>query len=200
MRYKLPFLVVALCVLAPRLAESTVVLPLDFRQLTSKASTIARGRVVSVIPQWATDRHGIDTIVTVQVSSYLKGDVGPQVTFRVPGGKIGRLRSVTVGAPVFREGEDVIVFLGADVPAIPHVVGFNQGVYRVLVDQASGQAVVTPPVLADVTVPTPVVRGDRSRKPMPVEQFEARVRSMIQDRSDGALRQPRVGIKDKQVR
>ena len=155
MRYKLPFLVVALCVLAPRLAESTVVLPLDFRQLTSKASTIARGRVVSVIPQWATDRHGIDTIVTVQVSSYLKGDVGPQVTFRVPGGKIGRLRSVTVGAPVFREGEDVIVFLGADVPAIPHVVGFNQGVYRVLVDQASGQAVVTPPVLADVTVPTP---------------------------------------------
>ena len=32
----------------------------------------------------AAERHGIETLVTLQVTSYLKGDYGPQVTFRVP--------------------------------------------------------------------------------------------------------------------
>jgi hypothetical protein len=190
MRYKRPVFVVALCVLGPLLAEATVVLPLDFRQLTGKATAIARGRVVALTPQWAINGRGIETIVTVQVANYLKGDFGPQMTFRVPGGKMGRFRAVTVGAPVFREGEEVIVFLGADGPAIPHIVGFNQGVYRVAVDRASGVRVVTPPLLSsDVTAPTPIVRGDPSRRPMPLQQFEARVRSMLQpDRVDRGSR------------
>jgi hypothetical protein len=200
MRYKLPVLVVGLCLLAPLLAEATVVLPLDFRQLTGKATVIVRGRVVTVAPQWTTDRPGIETMVTVQVTTYLKGDYGAQMTFSVPGGKIGRFRSVTVGAPVFREGEEVVLFLNANGPAIPHVVGFNQGVYRVSVDQASGVRLVTPPVMGDVTTPTPVVRGDRSRKPVPLEQFEAQVRSMLQDRPDAASREPRGRIKDKRLR
>jgi len=202
MRHKLLVLAVALCVLGPLFAEATVVLPLDFRQLTGKATAIARGRVVALTPQWATDGRGIETIVTVQVTSYLKGDFGPQMTFRVPGGKMGRFRAVTVGAPVFREGEEVIVFLGADGPAIPRIVGFNQGVYRVAVDPASGVRVVTPPLLSsDVTAPTPIVRGDPSRKPIPLEQFEARVRSMLErDPADRAPRGSGIRNIDKRVR
>lgn len=160
-------------------AEATVVLPLDFRQLASKATVIVHGRVVSLTPQWA-ERHGIETLVTVQVTSYLKGDFGPQVTFRVPGGTIGRFRAITAGAPVFRQGDEVILFLAAIGPAIPNVVGFNQGVFRVSVDRASGVRLVTSPLLlGDVTTPTLVVRGDPSRKPMRLEQFEAKVQSVL---------------------
>lgn len=184
----------------PVLAEATTVVPLDFRQLTDKASTILRGRVVSLNPQWASDRHGIDTIVTLQVSNYLKGDFGPLVTFRVPGGTIGRWRSVTAGAPVFREGEEVIVFLGAAGAAIPRVVGFNQGVYRVTVDQKTGTRLVTPPPLSEVSTPTPVVRGDASRKPMPVAQFEGRVRAMLQGTPGDSARDARDRVKDKKLR
>ncbi len=185
MRHKSPAFAAALCLLAPVLAEATVVLPLDFRQLTSKATAIVRGRVISLTPQWATERHGIETMVTVEVESYLKGDFGPQFTFRVPGGRMGRFRSVTLGAPVFREGEEVILFLGATGPAIPHVVGFNQGVYRITVDRASGARLVTPPILTgDVTTPTLIVRGDPSRRPIPLARFEAQVRSMV---SAGAI-------------
>jgi hypothetical protein len=200
MRHKLPVLVVGFCVLAPLLAEATVVLPLDFRQLTGKATAIVHGRVVALASQWATDRHGIETMVTVQVTSYLKGDFGAQMTFRVPGGTIGRFRSVTVGAPVFREGEEVVVFLGAPGPAIPYVVGFNQGVYRVSVDQASGARLVMPPVMGDVATPTPIVRGNPSRRPVPLAQFEAQVRSMLQDRRDDPSRDSHARIRDNRLR
>ncbi len=193
MRKKLLILVVALCVLAPLVARATVVLSVDFKQLTSRAAAIARGRVVSLVPQWGAEGRGIETIVTVQVTSYLKGDFGPQVTFRVPGGKMGRFRAVTLGAPVFREGEEVIVFVGAEGAAVPHVIGFNQGVYRVSTDRVSGARVVMPPLLAGdpTTTNAPIVRGDPSRKPIPVEQFEAQVRSLVERQATDRGSRPR---------
>ncbi len=198
MRYRLPVFVVAVCLFAPLLAEATVVLPLGFRQLTDQATVIAHGRIVALSPQWTTGHPGIETLVTIQVTNYLKGDLGAQLTFRVPGGKVGRFRVVTAGAPGFREGEEVIVFLGAVGPAIPTIVGFNQGVYRVTVDQATGGRVVTPPSMADVTVPTTIVRGDPARKPTPLDQFQARVRAMVVGSENGA-REPRGRIRDKRV-
>jgi hypothetical protein len=187
MRHKLLLLAVGLALFAPAVARATVVLPLDFKTLAGTAEVIAHGRVMTLSPQWASDRHGIDTVVTLLVTSYLKGDLGAQITFRVPGGKIGQLRSVRVGAPVFHEGEEVVVFLAPGGAAFPRIVGFNQGVYRVTIDETSGTRFVTSPVLAgDVTTPTPIVRGDPSRKPVPLDQFEAQVRASL--RQDLAAR------------
>lgn len=202
MRHRLLVLVMGLAFLAPVVAEATVVVPLDLKKLAGNAEVILHGRVIALSPQWASDRQGIDTLVTVQVTSYLKGNFGAQITFRVPGGKIGRLRSVRVGAPVFHEGEEVIVFLAATGPVFPHIVGFNQGVYRVTVDKASGTRFVTSPILAgEVTTPIPIVRGDPSRKPVPLEQFEAQVRSILeQDRSNRAPQDRRARDKDKRSR
>ena len=202
MRFKLLVCAVGLCLFAPLPAEATVVLPLDFKQLTTKADVILRGRVVALTSQWASDRNGIDTLVTVQVTSYLKGDFGAQATFRVAGGQIGRFRSVRVGAPVFREGEEVVLFLGGAGPVIPRIVGFNQGVYRVTTDPGSGVRVVMPPALTrEVTTPTPIVRGDPSRKPMPLAQFEAQVRSVLDgERPDRDARRARARNNDKRLR
>jgi hypothetical protein len=108
--------------------------------------------------------------VTLQVDSYLKGELGDTVTFRVPGGRLGRLRSIVVGAPRFERDQQVIVFLGNRGPSIPHVLGLGQGVYRVA---RTGDAwMVTPPALVGTTVVQPVVRGDRARRPLTLEAFE----------------------------
>src|SRR3989454_3262808 len=61
--------------------------------------SIARGRVVAVDAQWTPDRRTIETLVTLEVESYLKGALGGTVQFRVPGGTLGRFRSIVVGAP-----------------------------------------------------------------------------------------------------
>ena len=71
-------------------------------------------------------------------------------------------------------GQRVIVFLGSRGPGIPYIIGLNQGVYRL----TAGGLVSPPPVLPTAR-PTRVVRGDRTRTPLPLAQFEQRVRTLL---------------------
>src|SRR5262245_13752537 len=154
------------CVLAliPAAARATVIVPADLSELTRDARAIAVGRVVAVDGRWTDDRKTIETIVTLDVDQYLKGSLGATVQFRVPGGDLGRYRNIVVGAPGFAVDQHVIVFLGANGPMIPYIVGFNQGVYRVVrtADGIGWQ-----------------VRGESPRlAPRPLAEFEANVRAL----------------------
>jgi hypothetical protein len=161
---------------APR---ATTLVPADLGELSRDALAIVRGRVVAVDGRWTDDRRGIETIVTLDVDEYLKGDLGATVRFRLPGGLLGRFRSIVVGAPRFTVDDRVVVFLGAKSPMIPYLVGFSQGVYRVVRDPA-GRDVwrVMPPAPPDG--PAVVVRGDPARAPLPLQVFETRVRALAE--------------------
>jgi hypothetical protein len=172
-------LIVTLLVALAFPAGATVVVPADLGELARDARAIVRGRVVSVDGRWTEDRRTIETIVTLEVASYLKGALGPALQFRVPGGDLGRYRSIVVGAPAFAIDEQVVVFLGANGPVVPYIVGFNQGVFRVVrAGDNSGWLVTPPALLPAVAGTTPVVRGDPSRHPLPLADFEQRVRAL----------------------
>jgi len=174
-RYFAPLLLLLLCSSAP--ARATVVVGADLGELARDARAIARGRVVAVDAQWTADRRTIETLVTLEVETYLKGSLGGTVQFLVPGGSLGRFRSIVVGAPEFAVDERVVVFLGASGPSIPYVVGFNQGVYRVVRGGDGSTFLVTPPaMLPSVSGTTTIVRGDPNRRPLPLSDFEQRVR------------------------
>jgi hypothetical protein len=162
-------------------ARATVIVPADLGELSRDARAIVRGRVAAVDAQWTEDRGTIETIVTLEVESYLKGALGPALRFRVPGGELGRFRSIVVGAPEFVVDERVVVFLGAQGPSVPFVLGFNQGVFRVLPAADNGGYVVTPPPFApaagDATA-VRIVRGDPSRRAPALHEFERRVRAL----------------------
>jgi hypothetical protein len=173
------FLVLAVMVCARDL-RATVLLPAEFREIVAGSQIIVYGRVVAVRPEWSSDRSRIDTVVTVTVGSYLKGGPGDTVTFRVPGGQIGRYRNVMVGAPQFRPGEEAILFLSAAGPSIAHVFGLSQGVFRVRMEGRSGRRIVVPPVLiAQSEDPQTVTRGDASRRQLSLDDFAATVRTAM---------------------
>jgi hypothetical protein len=175
MRILLMSFLVLLCALP---ARATIVVAVDLGELSRDAIAIVRGRVAAVDARWTEDRGTIETIVTLEVESYLKGGLGPAVQFRVPGGELGRFRSIVVGAPEFVVDQHVVVFLGAHGPSVPHVVGFNQGVYR-LVRAGNAGWLVTPPANLPAAAGTvPIVRGDLTRRPMPLADFEQRVRTL----------------------
>jgi hypothetical protein len=188
MRSNLLLATVALMVALASPARATVVLPGDLGDIARGAAVIVRGTVVGVRADWADGgRRRVATVVTLAVSETLKGGMAGRVSFQVPGGVVGRYRSVTIGAPTFRVGEEVIVCLGAKPPALPYVLGLNQGVFRVKRDTATGQRVVSGPVLlADGQRTATVQRGDPTRRPMSVEQFTATVRTVL-----SATRPPR---------
>ncbi len=171
-------ILLALIVIAPS-AHATTLVPADLGELSHDAIAIARGRVVSVDARWTDDRRAIETLVTIDVAGYLKGDLGSTLQFRVPGGQLGRLRSIVVGAPEFTEDEQVVVFLGARGPSIPHLVGFSQGVYRIVRAADNSGWMVTPPAMwPSVTGTRAIVRGDPLRTPVALVDFEQRVRAL----------------------
>ena len=109
---------------AARRAEATVLLPADLGDLSRGAHAIARGSVVAVDSRWtSTDRRAIETSSRSSRDVWLKGDLGRIVQFRVPGGRLGRYRSIVVGAPAFDAGQQVVVFLGARTAGVPYVLG-----------------------------------------------------------------------------
>jgi hypothetical protein len=175
-----------LCVLlvlaAP--ARATVLIGADLGELSRDAVAIARGRVVAVDARWTEDRRAIETLVTLEVETYLKGAFGSTLQFVVPGGELGRYRSVLVGAPEFDVDQHVIVFLGARGPSVPYVLGLSQGVFRIVpaADHAS-QPIVMPPANFPVAAGTVTIkRGDPQRRPMALQEFEQRVHALV----DGA--------------
>ncbi len=173
------FVALLLCV-SPSLS-ATVLIPAEFREIVSGSQIIVHGRVSEVRPEWIDGRRRIESVVTLEAASFYRGTAGSSVTFRVPGGQIGRYKSVTVGAPQFRAGDEVVLFLKSQGPAVPQVFGLNQGVFRVRVDGRTGRRLVMLPiVMARGSEPEPVTRGAADRRPLPLEQFAAQVRTVLQ--------------------
>jgi hypothetical protein len=161
--------------------RATVLLPAEFREIVGQSQIIAHGRVSDAVAELSADRKRIDTLVTFDVSTYLKGGPGETLTFRVPGGQIGRYRSVTVGAPVFESGDEIVLFLNFGTDGRPHVFGLNQGVFRVQRDARTQRRLVMLPLMARGESSEKVVRGAASRQPMALETFGAQVRAVMSE-------------------
>jgi hypothetical protein len=172
-------LVLMVCAM-PAALRATVIVPAEFREIVTGSDIIAYGRVVDTTVEWSDDRKRVDTLVTLQVGTYLKGGPGETLVFRVPGGQVGRYRNVMVGAPQFVAGEEAVVFLNVRGSDHPFVFGLNQGVFRVRLDDRTKRRVVTPPALmARGDAPEVVVRGSPSRAPVPLETFGAQVQTVL---------------------
>ncbi len=72
------------------------------------------------------------------------------------------------------------MFLGARGPSVPYVLGLNQGVFRVVRAADNAGWVVTPPAMLPAAADASgrIVRGDPARRPLPLDEFERRVRTL----------------------
>jgi hypothetical protein len=166
-------LVVALMLLVPVGAQSTTIIPSDFAEMVAGSPVIVHGTVVDVRSQAMAGRGSIESIVTVAVVTPISGPAAARVAFRVPNGQVGRYRRITVGAPEFNEGDEVILFLRGRPPDLPMPFGLNQGVYRVL--RSNGSTRVIPVVPSGAGR---IVRGDPARRPMTIEAFAQQVQAV----------------------
>jgi len=174
-----PQTIVALFLSAVALS-ATVTIPTEFKEVVADASLIARGRVTDVRAV-ETPRQGVETIATIAIDAVLKGEPADFVTMRLPGGVIGRYRSVMVGAPTVSVGQQAVFFLKRDaVLNAWRPVGLSMGIYRVQPEPSTGRPVISPPVAGGQTAAVgPVVRGDPARRFMAVSEFESLVRVVL---------------------
>ena len=128
-------------------AQAISVVPLTFEELVVDATAVVYARVADVEGRWTADRRGIESLVTLEALRYLKGNLGPAVALRLPGGEAGGFLNVLPGAPVLRAGDLVMLFLVSRGPTIPVPVGLTQGVFRAVRDPRRGDVLITPPLL-----------------------------------------------------
>jgi hypothetical protein len=176
---------VSILLAAAATARATVIVPVDFNELTAAAEAIVYARVTGVRAVLSDDRRRVESIVAAEAIGYMKGDLGRSFAFSVPGGQVGAYRTFMVGAPVFEPGEEVVLFFGrrpaAATTAQPFLVGFSQGVFRVRVDARTGGRVVVPPPALNTGQPARLRRG--SRAPMPLDSFAAQVKVLVSGRT-----------------
>jgi hypothetical protein len=182
--------ILLLFLLLPASAGATVLVPIEFRELVRSAQAIVYGRVVDVRSEWVDGRRAVETFVTIEAAEYLKGSFGERVTFKVPGGQLGRYRTVFVGAPTFTEGDEVVLFLKSSGPSYPFIIGLTQGLFRVTNDAGTGERVVTPPALIGKVgaEPETIVRGDAARRPVPIATFRGLVQQVLNETAQGGER------------
>jgi hypothetical protein len=161
--------------LSARLDALTVV-PMTFEQLVNEAAAVVYARVADVRGQWTADRQSIDSVITLEALQYLKGDLGPVVAMRLPGGEAGGVINVLPGMPTLRDGELVVLFLKSRGPALLTTLGLGQGIFRVVRDAQSGAMLVTPPPLKESAVGR-IIRGAAERRALSLEAFGATVRA-----------------------
>jgi hypothetical protein len=163
----------------PVTLAATVLVPAEFREVVNGSDLIIYARVSGTEVRWSDDRKHVDTLVTLQAGTYLKGAGGPTLVVAVPGGTVGRYMNVTIGAPHFSVGDEAVFFLTTRDREMPAVFGLNQGIFRVSTAGAGGRRVVMPPLMSRADGAETVVRGDAARKPVPLETFGAQVQSVL---------------------
>jgi hypothetical protein len=113
------------------------------KELTNRSNTIVIGKVKSMKAQWGNGGTKIYTYITVSVEDCLKGNKHcPEVTIRQEGGEVGGIGLKVVGAPEYKEGEDVLTFLEEYEPDHFKCVGMMQGKYTVEEDYVTKKKIL----------------------------------------------------------
>ncbi len=183
-------LCVAACLTLSPYALATLLVPLDLDELVATADVVVIGRVAHATPQRATG-GGVETAVMMSGLTVLKGLPATSVTFTVPGGRVGRYRTVVPGAPALAPGDEAVVFLRETLPGRLMLAGFSQGFIPVARDRVTSEATVMAPAGRQV-VDVRVVRGDPVRRPVSLSSFAREIRDRV-EREASAREKNRIG-------
>lgn len=119
------------------LVHGTTVLAVGADELLRASERIVH--VVCESARGARDARGrIVTHYRLRVLDCMKGEATEWLDCTLPGGEVGRQRTVIAGLTPWRPGEEVILFLhGFDQP-LQAPVGLDQGSYRVITEPGTG--------------------------------------------------------------
>ena len=139
-RVKWLLVLVALLLIAMT-ARATTLVRLRFPDLVRYASAIARLRCVGADTRVESGEIFTDTRFHVLQTE--KGSLPTWIVVREPGGKYQHLYARVEGAPEFRIGEEVYLFLWGRPGRQFYVLGWSQGTFRVHRDALTGKETVT---------------------------------------------------------
>jgi len=117
--------------------RATTAVMLTDEQLITSCRVILLGDVQSVKSQWDDKHLNIYTYVKVHVSRILKGHLrADQIVVKQLGGTVGDYQAVMFGAPEFRAGQRVLLFLNTSPDGTLRAAHLFMGKYDIVDDKA----------------------------------------------------------------
>jgi len=163
-------LLAALLLAGPALGAQAVEISVE--GLARASDAVVRGQVRRLSTTRSPDRRRLFTLAEVAVTTSWRGAAAGTVTVLLPGGVDGDLGQRVDGAPTLAEGEEVVLFLHRAEAGTLRVAGLAQGKFTV----AGGLA--RPDLSRLHFLGSRVERGERQAGTMPLDELEARVRSV----------------------
>lgn len=139
---------------APALA--TTMRRMDLPEVVHRADRVVHAVAVEERVYWDASHRKIYTDTTFEVMEDIKGVGSPRLTVTMMGGTIDTWNMLIEGTPVFRVGEEVILFTSPRPGGTYNLVGFAQGLMRIQEDPETGEK------LARSFMPTGVTYLDRA--------------------------------------
>jgi len=131
----------ALALLASSTVLGATLQPQSLEQLVRDAELIVRGQVKDITPGPRGERAP-STIVMISVQGQWKGIRLSTLRLVQPRGTEGEITLDVPGLPMFRVGEEVILFVVQEARGQYHVLGGKQGKFSIKTDPRSGKQVV----------------------------------------------------------
>lgn len=137
MRHPALLALALLTVLVPVSLQGTTLLYKGFDDLVLEADAVIVGTVAAV-ESMPSPNDEIYTFVTLDQIEALQGQPeGSEVVLRLFGGAFGEDVIEVQGAPVFTEGDQVLLFLQGNTQEMVPLVGWTQGIFRPCFDPGS---------------------------------------------------------------
>ncbi|HRD68024.1 MAG TPA: hypothetical protein PKY50_17945 [Candidatus Competibacter sp.] len=122
-------------------AHATTLLHKNLDDLSAEAENIVVGTVAKTESTYGTDKS-IYTFVTIADIDSIKGQAKEsELVLRFNGGQVGEDIHEVVGSPYFKTNEKVVLFVRGNGRSLIPLVGWTQGVFRVVADQKGGNIV-----------------------------------------------------------
>jgi hypothetical protein len=164
-------------------AQATTLVRLRFQDLVHYSYSVARVRCMHADVR--VEKGEIWTDTSFRVLARNKGYLPEEIVVRQPGGKFQHLHSHVEGAPEFRPGEEVYLFLSTHPSGQFLIVGWAQGTFRIHRDLRSGGESVTQDS-AETPVFDPASNSFTKSgvKNLAIDVFEQRLHREIQRESE----------------
>ncbi|MEM7480402.1 MAG: hypothetical protein AAF481_04455 [Acidobacteriota bacterium] len=151
--------------------------------LLRESTAVVEGTVLTVDSFWNETNQIIVTEAQVQIDDEILGKADSIVTVRTYGGEVDGFRVEAHGFPTFEPDQKVLMFLQPDDHGTHKVTGYQQGLYRV-VENDAGVAMAIPAVELE----TNLVTLDGLKASLPAAQnLDELKTSILDDAADAGL-------------